>query len=54
MLLNIDNLDLFISLFDRYKHTYITGQSGSGKTEFMKTLFLLHITENLNSVSRNT
>ncbi len=48
--LNIDNLDLFIPLFDRYKHTYITGQTGSGKTEFMKTLCLSYIDKNDSSI----
>ena len=39
VLLNINNLEKFILVNEKI-HTYITGQSGSGKTEFMKTLFL--------------
>src|SRR5574344_2618851 len=39
-MLTIQNLHNVIPHEERYKHTYITGQSGSGKTEINKTLCL--------------
>lgn len=39
-LLNVDNLEKFISADERYKHTYITGMTGSGKSELLKVLIM--------------
>lgn len=39
-LLNVDNLEKFISDDERYKHTYITGITGSGKSELLKVLIM--------------
>ena len=33
-----DNVEKIIPKNDRYKHTYITGKTGSGKSELLKTL----------------
>jgi hypothetical protein len=41
-----DDFDILIPLSERYKHTYITGQSGSGKSEIVKTLLLRDIERN--------
>jgi hypothetical protein len=38
-----DNFENLIPLIERYKHTYITGQTGSGKSELLKTLILRDI-----------
>lgn len=49
VLLNIDNLERFI-LMNGKTHTYITGQSGSGKTELMKTSCLSNIDKHDSSI----
>ncbi|PRM91248.1 hypothetical protein CJ672_10270 [Arcobacter cryaerophilus gv. occultus] len=49
-LLNVDNLEKFISADERCKHSYISGQSGSGKTEIMKTLCLSDYKKNDSSI----
>lgn len=38
-----DNFENLIPLVERFKHTYITGQTGSGKSELLKTLILRDI-----------
>lgn len=45
-----DDFDILIPPYERYKHTYITGQSGSGKSENLKVLFLREIEKNDSSV----
>lgn len=49
-LLNVDNLEKFISADERCKHSYTSGQSGSGKTEIMKTLCLSDYKKNDSSI----
>ncbi|MGJ0317044.1 type IV secretion system DNA-binding domain-containing protein [Aliarcobacter cryaerophilus] len=49
-MLTIQNLHNVIPHEERYKHTYITGQSGSGKTEIMKTLCLSDYKKNDSSL----
>ncbi|MCT7583149.1 type IV secretion system DNA-binding domain-containing protein [Aliarcobacter butzleri] len=49
-MLTIQNLHNVIPHEERYKHTYITGQSGSGKTEIMKTLCLSDYKKNDSSI----
>lgn len=41
-----DDFDILIPPSERYKHTYITGQSGSGKSEIVKTLLFRDIERN--------
>ncbi|MGE0052015.1 MAG: type IV secretory system conjugative DNA transfer family protein [Arcobacter sp.] len=48
-LLNINNLEKFIPIVIR-KHTYIIGQSGSGKSEILKTICLSDINKNDSSI----
>jgi hypothetical protein len=38
-----ENFEKLIPVIERYKHTYITGQTGSGKSELLKTLILRDI-----------
>lgn len=38
-----DNFENLIPIVERFKHTYITGQTGSGKSELLKTLILRDI-----------
>lgn len=38
-----DNFENLIPIIERYKHCYITGQTGSGKSELLKTLILRDI-----------
>ncbi|NBK98113.1 MAG: DUF87 domain-containing protein [Erysipelotrichia bacterium] len=38
-----DNFENLIPVIERYKHCYITGQTGSGKSELLKTLILRDI-----------
>ncbi len=38
-----DNFENLIPIVERFKHTYITGQTGSGKSEILKTLILRDI-----------
>ncbi|WP_418187059.1 type IV secretory system conjugative DNA transfer family protein [Aliarcobacter lanthieri] len=49
-ILNIQNLYNVIPSEERDKHTYITGQSGSGKSELLKTLILSDIKNNDSSI----
>jgi len=49
-MLTIQNLHNVIPHEERYKHTYITGQSGSGKTEINKTLCLSDYKKNDSSI----
>ena len=44
--LNSSNIDNVIYPFERFKHTHITGQSGSGKSEIVKTLLFRDIERN--------
>ena len=41
-----DNFYTLLPKEERYKHTYITGQSGSGKSELLKTLLIKDIERN--------
>jgi len=38
-----DNFENLIPMVKRFKHTYVTGQTGSGKSELLKTLILRDI-----------
>jgi len=38
-----DNFEKLIPIIERFMHTYITGQTGSGKSEILKTLILRDI-----------
>lgn len=45
-----DNFDVFIPLTERYKHTHISGQSGAGKSEILKTVLFGDIEKNDGSI----
>ena len=45
-----DNFENLIPLVERYKHTYITGMTGSGKSELLKTLIMRDILRSDGSV----
>ncbi len=45
-----DNFENLIPLVEKFKHTYITGQTGSGKSELLKTLILRDILRGDSSV----
>jgi energy-coupling factor transporter ATP-binding protein EcfA2 len=45
-----DNFEKILPIENRYKHTYITGKTGSGKSELLKTLIMRDIIRNDSSV----
>lgn len=45
-----DSFKKILPIEDRYKHTYITGKTGSGKSELLKTLIMRDIIRNDSSV----